>query len=46
MSKPNQLCIKIDVSKALLGISAFSDIKPFSVTNDADGFRAIITELK
>lgn len=46
MSQPNQLCIGIDVSKASLDISALSDIKPFSVTNDADGFSTIITELK
>lgn len=46
MSLPNPLCVGIDVSKATLDIAASSEIKPFSVSNDADGFDAIIAELR
>lgn len=46
MSLPNPLCVGIDVSKATLDIAASNEIKQFSVGNDADGFDAIIAELR
>ncbi|EAR6897246.1 IS110 family transposase [Salmonella enterica subsp. diarizonae] len=46
MSQPNPLCVGIDVSKAFLDIAANCDIAQFTTSNDADGFDAIITELK
>ncbi len=45
MSQPNPLCVGIDVSKATLDIAASSDIAQFTVSNDSDGFEAIIVEL-
>ncbi|KAB3084387.1 IS110 family transposase, partial [Escherichia coli] len=46
MSLPGPLCVGIDVSKATLDIAASSAIEQFSVANDADGFDAIIAELR
>ncbi|MGM1345669.1 IS110 family transposase [Morganella morganii] len=46
MSQPNPLCVGIDVSKATLDVAVNSSIVQFSVSNDADGFDAIIAELK
>ncbi|PJX95088.1 IS110 family transposase [Escherichia coli] len=46
MSLPNPLCVGIDVSKATLDIAASTDITPFTVSNDSDGFDAIIAELR
>lgn len=46
MSQPNPLCVGIDISKATLDIAASSDIAQFTVSNDSDGFDAIIDELK
>ena len=46
MSQPNPLCVGIDVSKATLDIAASSDIAQFTVSNDSDGFDAIITGLR
>ncbi|CAD5640280.1 transposase [Escherichia coli] len=46
MSLPNSLCVGIDVSKATLDIAASSDIAHFTVSNDSDGFDAIITGLR
>lgn len=46
MSLPSPLCVGIDVSKATLDIAASSAIEQFSVANDADGFDAIIAELR
>ncbi|EEX6977478.1 TPA: IS110 family transposase, partial [Escherichia coli] len=46
MSLPNPLCVGIDVSKATLDIAASTDITPFTVSNDYDGFDAIIAELR
>lgn len=45
MSRPNPLCVGIDVSKATLDIAASSDIAQFTVSNDSDGFESIIVEL-
>lgn len=45
MSQPNQLCVSIDVSKATLDIAASSDIAQFTVSNDSDGFDAILDGL-
>lgn len=45
MSQPNPLCVGIDVSKATLDIAASCDIAQFTVSNDSDGFEAIIVEL-
>ena len=46
MSLPNPLCVGIDVSKATLDIAASTDITQFTVSNDSDGFDAIIAELR
>ncbi|WP_339053894.1 IS110 family transposase [Arsenophonus endosymbiont of Crataerina pallida] len=46
MSQPNPLCVGIDVSKATLDIAASCDIAQFTVSNDSDGFDAIIAELR
>lgn len=46
MSLPNQLCVGIDVSKATLDIAASSDFAQFTAGNNADGFDAIIAELR
>ncbi|VTM20419.1 transposase-like protein [Klebsiella pneumoniae] len=46
MSQPNPLCVGIDVSKATLDIAASSDVAQFTVSNDSDGFNAIITGLR
>lgn len=46
MSQPNPLCVGIDVSKATLDIAASSDIAQVTVSNDSDGFDAIIAELR
>lgn len=46
MSQPNPLCVGIDVSKASLDIVATSEIELLTVSNDTDGFDAIIAELK
>lgn len=46
MSLPNPLCVCIDVSKATRDIAASRDIEQFSVGNDADGFDAIVVELR
>lgn len=46
MSQPNLLCVGIDVSKATLDIAANGDIAQFMVSNDPDGFDAIIDELR
>lgn len=46
MSQPNPLCVGIDVSKATLDIAASSDIAQFTVSNDSDGFEAIIAVLR
>ncbi len=43
MSQPNPLCVGIDVSKATLDIATSSDVAQFTVSNDSDGFNAIIT---
>ncbi|VEA64736.1 Uncharacterised protein [Serratia plymuthica] len=45
MSQPGPLCVGIDVSKATLDTAANSDITPFTASNDADGFDAIVAEL-
>ncbi len=45
MSQPNPLCVGIDVSKASLDIVATSEIELLTVSNDTDGFDAIIAEL-
>lgn len=46
MGLPNSLCVGIDVSKNSLDIASNQTISPFSVSNDVDGFDAIIAELK
>jgi len=46
MSLPNPICVGIDVSKATLDVSIGTNISPFTVSNDTDGFDAIIFELK
>ena len=46
MSLPNPLCVAIDVSKATLDIAATSEFGQFTTGNDADGFDAIIAELR
>ncbi|HIA1616335.1 TPA: IS110 family transposase, partial [Salmonella enterica] len=46
MSQPNPLCVGVDISKATLDIAANSDIAQFTVSNDSDGFDAIIAELR
>lgn len=46
MSQPNALCVGIDVSKATLDIAVNADIAQFTVSNDPDGFDAIIDELR
>jgi transposase len=46
MSQPNPLCVGVDVSKATLDIAASSDIAQFTVSNDSDGFDAIIAVLR
>lgn len=45
MSQPNPLCVGIDVSKATLDIAANCDVTQCTVSNDSDGFDAIIAEL-
>ncbi|WP_258143037.1 IS110 family transposase [Escherichia coli] len=46
MSLPNPLCVGIDVSKTTLDIAATSAFAQFTTNNDADGFDAIIAELR
>ncbi|EIQ0901767.1 IS110 family transposase [Escherichia coli] len=46
MSLPNPLCVGIDVSKATLDIATTSEFAQFTTGNDADGFDAIIAELR
>ncbi|PHM25440.1 IS110 family transposase [Xenorhabdus budapestensis] len=46
MSQPNPLCVGIDVSKASLDISVSSGAEVFTVSNDIDGFDAILFALK
>ncbi len=46
MSLLGPLCVGINVSKATLDIAASSAIEQFSVAHDANGFDAIIAELK
>ncbi|HAK6119651.1 TPA: IS110 family transposase [Salmonella enterica] len=46
MSLPNPLCVGIDVSKATRDIAATSAFAQFTTNNDADGFDAIIAELR
>ena len=46
MSLPNPLCVGIDVSKATLDIATTSEVAQFTTGNDADGFDAIVAELR
>lgn len=46
MSQPNSLCVGIDVSKATLDIAVSCDIAQFTVSNDSEGFDAIIDKLR
>lgn len=46
MSLPNPLCVGIDVSKATLDIATTSEFAQFTTGNDADGFDAIVAELR
>ncbi|GCW49032.1 transposase [Escherichia coli] len=46
MSLPNPLCVGIDVSKAILDIATTSEFAQFTTGNDADGFDAIVAELR
>lgn len=46
MSLPNPLCVGIDVSKATLDIATTSEFARFTTGNDADGFDAIVAELR
>lgn len=46
MSLPNPLCVGIDVSKMTLDIAATRAFAQFTTNNDADGFDAIIAELR
>lgn len=46
MSQLIPLCVRIDVSKATLDIAATSELAQFTTDNGADGFDAIIAELR
>ncbi len=46
MSLPNPVCVGIDVSKATLDVAIGTGILSFTVSNDLDGFDAIIAELR
>lgn len=46
MSLPNSVCVGIDVSKATLDVAIGTVHPAFTVSNDLDGFDAIIAELR
>lgn len=42
MSQPNPLCVGIDIFEATLDIAASGDIVQFTVSNNSDGFKALL----